>query len=165
MPIKLKWTGRLVAPLLLAVLFLPWPIHAEDDEEERFASVPWLPLYKQECSACHVAYPPGLLPAQSWRRLMGGLPRHFGTDASLDAASVKQISDWLGKHAASSEYGARATPTEDRITRSAWFSRQHNEIPARTWKLPAVKSAANCAACHTRADQGDFNERYVRIPR
>ncbi|RTL27012.1 MAG: cytochrome C [Burkholderiales bacterium] len=154
-----------MAPLLLALLCLPWPIYAEDDEGERFASVPLLPLYKQECSACHVAYPPGLLPAQSWRRLMSGLPRHFGTDASLDATSVKQISDWLGKHAAPSAYGAWATPTEDRITRSAWFGRQHNEIPARTWKLPAVKSAANCAACHTRADQGDFNERYVRIPR
>ena len=43
--------------------------------------------------------------------------------------------------------------------------REHDEVPAATWKLPAVKSAANCAACHTQADQGDFNEHNVRIPR
>jgi hypothetical protein len=29
-----------------------------------------------------------MLPAASWQRLMGNLPRHFGTDASLDAATT-----------------------------------------------------------------------------
>ena len=38
-------------------------------------------------------------------------------------------------------------------------------LPAATWQRPAVKSASNCAACHTRADQGDFDEHTVRIPR
>ncbi|MGZ8268326.1 MAG: diheme cytochrome c, partial [Burkholderiales bacterium] len=38
--------------------------------------------WKAECSSCHVAYPPKLLSAQTWRRLMGGLDKHFGTDAS-----------------------------------------------------------------------------------
>jgi mono/diheme cytochrome c family protein len=28
-----------------------------------------------------------------------------------------------------------------------------------------VKSAANCIACHTQADQGNFDEHTVRIPR
>ena len=32
-------------------------------------SVPLLPKYQQECAACHVAYPPGMLPADSWQRL------------------------------------------------------------------------------------------------
>jgi mono/diheme cytochrome c family protein len=35
-----------------------------------------LPLYKQECAACHMAYPPGLLPARSWTRIMSGLDKH-----------------------------------------------------------------------------------------
>ncbi len=30
---------------------------------------------------------------------------------------------------------------EDRITRAAWFLREHDEVPPPTWKLPAVKSA------------------------
>ena len=50
-----------------------------------------LPRYAQECAACHMAYPPGLLPAASWHRIMGRLERHFGSEASLDEASVREI--------------------------------------------------------------------------
>lgn len=131
---------------------------------ERAAQVPLLKSYKTECAACHVAYPPGMLPAASWQRLMTELPRHFGTDASLDPATVKELSGWLLANAATNR---RATPPppEDRITRSAWFTRQHDEVPAATWKRASIKSASNCAACHTTADKGDFNEHNVRIPR
>ena len=52
-----------------------------------------------------------------------------------------------------------------RITETGWFRHEHDEVPAGIWKRPAVKSAANCAACHTRADAGDFSERNIRIPR
>lgn len=156
---------RLAAMLgALALLQVAGPAQADD---ERVARVPLLPKYQQECAACHLAYPPGLLPAASWQRLMGGLPQHFGTDASLDAAAVKEIGQWLQAHAADtrrSRAGAVAPP-EDRITRSAWFQREHREIVPATWARPAIKSAANCAACHTRAEQGDFDERTLRIPR
>ncbi len=135
--------------------------------EGRSLAVPLLPKYQQECASCHIAYPPGLLPSASWKRLMEGLPRHFGTDASLDAATVQELSGWLQAHAA--DTGARrrvsTPPAEDRITRSPWFVREHDEIPPATWKLPAVKSPSNCAACHQRADQGVFDEHDVRIPR
>lgn len=134
------------------------------DDEARAPRVPLLPKYQEECSACHVAYPPGLLPAAAWQRVVKGLPRHYGTDASLDPATVKELSAWLSANAGSTRR-AGAMPPEDRITRTAWFIRKHDEVTAATWKLPAVKSAANCTACHTRADQGDFNERDIRIPR
>ncbi|MDO9314073.1 MAG: diheme cytochrome c [Burkholderiaceae bacterium] len=137
---------------------------ARAEEGERFARAPALPKYQQECAACHVAYPPGLLPAASWQRLMSHLPRHFGTDASLDAATTKEISTWLTQNAATRKRLA-TPPPEDRITRSAWFVRQHDEVPAATWKRASIKSASNCSACHTRADQGDFDEDNVRIPR
>jgi Dihaem cytochrome c len=126
--------------------------------------VPLLPKYQQECAACHVAFPPGLLPLASWQTLMANLPRHYGTDASLDAASARELSTWLAAHAGSSRR-VRDAPPDDRITRSAWFTREHDEVPAATWKLPAVKSASNCAACHTQAAQGDFSERSVHLPR
>ncbi len=127
-------------------------------------NVPLLPKYRQECSACHVAYPPGMLPAASWQRVMGNLQNHYGTDASLDASTIQELSGWL-KAQAGTYKRMSAQPPDDRITRSAWFIREHNEVSAATWKLPAVKSAANCAACHTQADQGDFRERNIRIPR
>jgi len=133
-------------------------------EGEHRARVPLLPQYQQECAACHVAFPPGLLPAASWRRVMDNLPRHFGTDASLEAPVAAQISGWLAANAGTSRRG-REEPREDRITRSAWFMHEHGGIAAATWKSPQVKSAANCAACHTTANQGVFNEHDVRIPR
>ena len=137
---------------------------AQADDGPRAAQVPLLPSYKTECAACHIAYPPGMLPASSWQRLVTHLPNHFGTDASLDPAAVKELSTWLGANAAT---GRRAveSPPDDRITRSAWFTRQHDEVPAATWKRASIKSASNCAACHTGADRGDFNEHNVRIPR
>lgn len=122
-----------------------------------------LPAYASECAACHVAYPPGMLPAASWRRVMKGLDAHYGTDASLDAATVQQIGDWLQVHAGTSKR-VREEPPEDRITRSAWFVRKHREIAPAVWTLTSVRSAAQCAACHAGADQGRFGDGELRIP-
>ena len=55
-------------------------------------------------------------------------------------------------------------PPNDRITESAWFVREHRGIDPAVWKLPSVKSAAQCAACHTGADRGDFDDDRIRIP-
>ena len=119
--------------------------------------------YTQECAACHTAYPPSLLPGRSWQRIMTGLDKHYGTDASLDAATVQQLSTWLKVNAGTNK---RVTeePPQDRITRSAWFERQHRKVEPTVWKHASVKSAANCAACHTAADKGDFNDNQLRFP-
>lgn len=154
---------RTIAGLLAALSIAP-ALADDDGNERRARRVPLLPQYQQECSSCHIAYPPGMLPAASWQRLMDNLPRHYGTDASLDDATVKQLSTWLAANAGTYKR-VREQPPEDRITRSAWFERKHDEVPASTWKRPAIKSAANCAACHPKSDQGDFNEHDIRIPR
>lgn len=120
------------------------------------------PAWKAECGSCHVAYPPSLSPASSWRQLMTGLDKHFGTDASLDPAIAQSIARFLETNASTQR--TRATETSLRITESAWFRREHDEVPARIWKSAAVKSPANCTACHTRAEQGDFRERTLRVP-
>jgi hypothetical protein len=137
---------------------------ARADDDRRGTGVALLPAYKQECAACHVAFPPAMLPRDSWRRLLNDLPRHYGTDASLDAATVNELTAWLGANAGTYRR-VREAPPEDRITRSAWFIRKHDEVPAAAWQRPAVKSAANCTACHAQAARGDFNEHTVRIPR
>ena len=133
-------------------------------DDRRAPATAVLPTYKQECGACHVVFPPGMLPLDSWRRLLSNLPHHYGTDASLDPATVNELAAWLSANAGTYKRVAEVPP-EDRITRSAWFIRKHDEVPGAVWKRPAVKSATNCAACHTLADQGDFNEHTVRIPR
>lgn len=123
-----------------------------------------LPAYQAECAACHIAYPPGLLSAKSWQQIMGGLSKHFGADASLDAASTKAIGAWLAGHAGTGRRFSELPPG-NRITKSAWFVRQHDEVSASVYKRTAVGSASNCAACHPRAADGNFDEHDVRIPK
>lgn len=126
--------------------------------------------WKNECSACHVAYPPSLLPQRSWSKMMTGLDRHFGQDASLDAATAKEITDFLLKNSADrsgSKVMRHLGPNEapQRITETAWFVREHDEVAPQVWKRPKVGSAANCAACHVGAERGDYSEHQIRIPR
>jgi hypothetical protein len=120
--------------------------------------------FQQECSACHVAYQPGLLPAESWRKIMSGLDKHFGTDASLSVEESDEISGYLVNNA-SNRWKVDTSPM--RVTESAWFKRKHDEheIRPQVWSNPKVKSPANCAACHPDADKGDYEEHRVRIPR
>lgn len=129
-------------------------------------AVSTLPAYQAECAACHMAYPPGLLPAASWQRLMSNLPRHFGSDASVDAATLKLLSDHLAATAGSFKKVARdpAPPPEDRISRAPWFVREHGELDPAVWRRKAVGSASNCAACHVNAAQGSFSEREIKVP-
>ena len=116
-----------------------------------------------ECGACHLAYPPQLLSAESWRGVMKGLDRHFGVDASVDAATGRELQTFAES---SSATGKQATgPATLRITESRWFVRKHDELPAGVWTRPAIKSASNCAACHPQAERGVYNERAVRVPR
>jgi hypothetical protein len=122
------------------------------------------PTWTKECSACHIAFAPGLLPAESWRKVMAGLDKHFGTDASLTAQENKNITEFLVANA-SSRWTSTGAPL--RITETQWFKGKHNakEVAPAVWQRASVKSAANCQACHAGADKGDFNERSIRIPR
>ena len=144
--------------------FSVWAWAASAAADGRLMPAQVLPVYKQECAACHTAYPPGMLPASSWQRLMTGLDRHYGTDASLEPAQVQQVSGWLQANAGTYKR-VREAPPEDRITRSAWFVRKHREVDAAVWQRASVKSAAQCTACHAQAEQGNFDEHHVRIPR
>lgn len=119
--------------------------------------------YESECASCHMAYPPGLLSEKSWQNVMSSLGKHFGTDASIDEKERLEISKWLGVNAATRQKYAEVAP-DNRITKTTWFIRKHNEIKADVWKRASIKSSANCGACHTNASDGIFSEKNVLIP-
>ena len=138
--------------------------HAEDDDDDERVTPVRNAQWQTECSACHLAFPPRLLPAESWRAVMSGLDKHFGSDASLDPAAAREIGAFLEKNAGRGKHEAAGKPLL-RITETRWFKREHDEVPARTWNNPKVKSAANCAACHTQAESGNYSEHNIRIPK
>lgn len=137
---------------------------ADTTSSARAKRPPPPPVYLEECGGCHAAFLPRMLPAASWRRLLQDLPHHFASDASLDAATAGEIERWLVSNAGD---GARfpTAPAEDRITRTRWFTRQHDEIAAKTWQRAAIGKRSNCTACHRTAEQGVFNEHDLRIPK
>jgi mono/diheme cytochrome c family protein len=182
MSIKNRNMFTLFAAAILAFGVTTSAVYAEDEEHEHEGhsikagsggvEKPGRPLqpaktdakFQQECSTCHVAYAPGLLPAESWRKLMSGLDKHFGTNAAVDAQDNKEITDFLVKNA-SNRWTANTAPL--RISEATWFKREHNEreINPALWKNPKVKSVANCGACHTQADKGDYSEHRIKMPK
>ena len=118
--------------------------------------------YQEECGSCHTAYPARFLKPADWTTVLGTLDRHYGADATLDATAMGAVARHLGVGAAPAHVSsATALP---RITRSGWFVHEHDEISVATFKSPAVRTAANCSACHTGADRGDFDEHSIRMP-
>ncbi len=153
---SLRFSVVLAGPLAAFFAAAALPAAADD------LRTPPDPLYKEECGSCHVAYPPQLLPQRAWDELMSGLERHFGTNASLDPKTSEAIARYLAAH---SMRRAVVTGAPPRITDTRWFRKEHDEVPPHAWTRPAVKSPANCAACHAGAEDGQFSDDDVRIPR
>lgn len=148
----------------------------DDDHEYGERSLSRFPenaAYVDECGACHLAYPPTLLPASSWEGVMSGLDDHFGENAELPKETADALRTYLVENAADrsdSRLGHKmlrgtgdAAPL--RITELAYFRDEHDEVPARMVKdNPEVRSFSNCGACHERASDGVFDEDTVNIP-
>jgi len=121
-------------------------------------------MVKSECGACHLAYPPALLPARSWRAVIAGLARHFGEIASLDPATRQKVEDYLVANAADSPNGEpaflrglRPGDTPIRITDTPIWRAIHRRLLAPgVGSGPGIRTAANCLACHGgNRDAGD----------
>ncbi len=129
--------------------------------------------WRAECESCHVAYHPSLLPARSWRALLEQQDRHFGADLGLDAATLATLQSYAAANSAElqqSEPAYRIGTSVDpkttplRISETPYWVRKHREIDATVWKLPWIKSRANCGACHRDADSGLYEDGLVVVP-
>lgn len=149
---------------LLALLPLSLPFAAHADRLPLPADAP--PAFQAECASCHIAFPPQLLSAEGWHQVMARLDKHYGDNASLDDKTRRAIEDFLVRNAGEArKVGADGTAQEPpRLTATAWFVRKHHEVPRADWRHSSVKSAANCAACHTKAAAGSYREREIVMP-
>lgn len=118
--------------------------------------------FNAECSACHMAYPPGLLPARSWQAIVGNLADHFGEDASLDAETTRKVGEYLVANAAESTgqgrwvlRGLADDQVPLRITDMQWWKRAHYEVRPSAFTSPEVVSRSNCLACHRSGASGE----------
>ncbi len=133
---------------------------------------PMNPTYAEECSACHIAYAPSLLPAKNWGTLMSQLDNHFGEDASLDQKSVDEITTWLFANAADSvdtkpaHVFSRTNPTYPvAITETPFWKNTHRTIPDAVFTRAPIYDNGNCNACHKDAESGAFYPANISIPK
>jgi cytochrome b len=130
------------------------------------------PAYQDECGACHDAFHPSLLPADSWRQIMAGLDDHFGEDASLDPATAQSIAQWLSANAAetwdseaANRFRILAAGQPLRITTTPYWVAKHEEVPVAAFQRKSVGSKVNCVACHGDAGTGLFDDDAISIPK
>jgi len=135
--------ARLFAAALLSLTALP----VLADELEHVPPVSDA-VVKKECGACHLAYPAKFLSAETWGKITGDLSHHFGEDAGLPEAKLKAVQSYYSGNAGRSQAGLL------RISDQSWWLREHRSIGKA--KLEAAKSKANCGACHSKAEQGIF---------
>lgn len=130
--------------------------------------------WKAECASCHMLYHPGLLPERSWKKMMAGLDQHFGENAALDPLTRSEIEQFLASNSADRSNSSRssridrsipATDAPQRISETSYFRAKHDEISPETFRRKSIGGAANCIACHRGAEQGNFSESQVKIPR
>jgi hypothetical protein len=98
---------------------------------------------------------------------------HFEEDLDLDDETLLEIQTFSMENAAESELTEPAwevnhsTPPEQsplRITKTAYWIEQHQNIAAEIWQHPDVNFQGNCGACHLDAEQGTFEDAAMRLP-
>ena len=174
----MKQTLLIIGLTITSLASIPLVFSDDDMDEYKQRSVGVAPisnpLYQDECGSCHMAYPPGLLPAASWQQLMNGLDDHFGDNAELSADIHQQITGFLLDNSADkSDYRRSRKFLQSieggnvpiRISDTPYFKHEHDEIPDRLVKAnEKVMSFSNYNACHTKAEHGLFDEDNIRIP-
>ena len=131
-------------------------------------------LYIKECGSCHFPYQPGLLPSNSWKKMMVNLDKHFETDATLAPEDFVTLSKYLNDNSAeknmqykrSNRIVSSLLPGQvaDSISTTPYMVQKHREIRKDLITQPDVKGLFNCMACHTTADKGIYSERAINIP-
>jgi cytochrome c553 len=171
-PSGITWKNLLT--LMLSVSAAAALISNAPADDEAIFPMPTGKTYVNECGSCHTAYAPGLLPARSWRKMMGELGNHFGEDASLEETQrldILKTLEFLAADGSQANMRMRringaiaAGAAPQRISETGYFKYMHDEVPAYIWKRKKIGSLANCIACHIRANDGRYGEREVRIP-
>ncbi|WP_026100072.1 diheme cytochrome c [Fortiea contorta] len=106
-------------------------------------------LYIENCSTCHLALPPAVLPTQTWRNLLQD-SQHYGVQLKplIDPPRVlvwKYLQIFSRPQRQDEE-------TPYRVNNSRYFRALHPGV-----KLPRPSQINNCVTCHPSA--GDYNFR------
>ncbi len=134
-------------------------------------------VYYTDCGDCHKTYPPYMLPARSWKRIIKDLDNHFGeeiTEANISKEARTSILNYLTSN--SSEYSTNKIAfrfinslekdeAPKAITKTDYWRDIHKNIDPKVFKSKKVKSRAYCWSCHEGFEQGIFKNEKISIPK
>ncbi len=129
------------------------------------------PIYVRECGACHLAYPPSIATAATWKMILETLDHHFGEDATLSDVTMQYLAQYLAEQS-SEHFDTRiahvfvVTDPDDplRLTATPFWRRHHDNIPDFVFASRAVRAKAACDACHHDTATGRFDPQVIDIP-
>jgi len=144
----------------------------DDDNDDHLKPVT-NQTYREACGECHFTYQPELLPSASWLKILNQLDDHFGEELEIDPDTIKTISEYLKTNGAENSLSklskkimrSLGNRVPIRITDIPCIRREHHELDPAVFKLESIGSMANCAACHTTAEKGIFDDDDVKIPK
>jgi hypothetical protein len=144
-----------------------------DKHERKYLTPVNNETFKLGCGSCHFTYQPGLLPAGSWEKILDNLPSHFGEEVSLDQEEKRIISEYLRANAAENSSAKRARKILKslrgenplRITETPYIREKHHELDSNIFSRQSIGSFSNCIACHVKAEQGNYDDDFVKIPK
>lgn len=179
MPAVASRTGIAIILLIILLAYLLSAgiglIPGKEAFESQFTGKP-LPMsdvWQQECSSCHLAYHPSLLPARSWEKLLQQQHDHFAEDLYLEQQTVKQLADYARTNSAEQGMTEPARKIMDllksseiplRITDTRYWIHKHDEVADKVWKQTNVNGKNQCESCHSDAKQGWFEDARMSIP-
>jgi Dihaem cytochrome c len=106
-------------------------------------------LYLENCSSCHLAIPPSVLPTQTWKNLLEDT-QHYGIQIK-PLVDPPRLLVWRYL-STFSRVQLKDEETPYRVNDSRYFKALHPKV-----KLPKPVQVSSCVTCHPSAS--DFNFR------
>ncbi|MFN6568958.1 cytochrome C [Dendronalium sp. ChiSLP03b] len=105
-------------------------------------------LYLENCSTCHIALPPAVLPTQTWKNLLED-SQHYGAQLK-PLVDPPRILVWRYLSTFSrTQLSDEATPY--RVNNSRYFKALHPKV-----ELPRPVQIGSCVSCHPSASEYNF---------
>ncbi len=105
-------------------------------------------LYLENCSSCHIAVPPAVLPTETWRQLLQDR-QHYGQQLQ-PLVDPTRLLVWNYLR----DFSRPLLPDEQtpfRINNSRYFQALHPRV-----ELPQPTRLGSCISCHSGASRYDF---------
>lgn len=106
-------------------------------------------LYLDNCSSCHIAIPPAILPTETWRKLLLELDQHYGQKLpTIIRPSLRLMWNYLQFASRPSQEGEKVPY---RVDESRFFRALHPRV-----EFSQAVSYRTCISCHPGVDQFNY---------